>query len=371
MRAAMLKALLLLAMAPSLSVAQEPGADDLLKRAIDAQQHNNFAEAISDYRQLLKLHPGDVEAKVNLGAALAHESDYDGAIEMYRSALAALKNNNMVRFNLALAYYKKGDFANARDLFTTTHSAQPNDVRTVILLGDSNLHLGKPDAALALLEPLEPKYSKNMDFEYVLGSALIAGGRRREGVTRIEKVAQAGPSPDSYLLAGVTLLDLNEYEPARKDLEEALRLNPALPGIYALVGIARDKTGKTSEAEAAFRKALKSNPDDFQANLYLGAILYKRRDVAEAKDYLDRALRLKPQDSMARYESAMLKSTTGDYENAAHDLEQLIKDDPDWLEPHVELAAVYYKLHRPQDGAKERQVVDQLTAKQQAQGPGK
>jgi hypothetical protein len=51
-------------------------------------------------------------------------------------------------------------------------------------------------------------------------------------------------------------------------------------------------------------------------------------------------------------------------------LELLVKDDPDWLEPHVELAALYYRLRRSEDGAKERQIVDSLSAKQQAQGPG-
>jgi Flp pilus assembly protein TadD len=167
------------------------------------------------------------------------------------------------------------------------------------------------------------------------------------------------------------LLELNDYEPARADLEEALRLKPTLPKLYTLVGTARDKTGAVKEAEAAFREALKTNPDDFEANLYLGAILYKRRDVNEAKGYLDHALKLKPADSMARYEAAMLKSTSGEYETAAKELESLVKDDPDWLEPHVELATLYYRLHRPDDGAKERQIVDSLTAKQQAQGPGK
>jgi tetratricopeptide (TPR) repeat protein len=277
----------------------------------------------------------------------------------------------MVLLNLGLAYYKKGDFEHAREQFALLHDAQPNDVRVIILLGDSDLHLAKPDAALNVLEPLESKYSQNMDFEYVMGSALIQTGRRRDGVARIEKVAQSGPSPDAYLLAGATLLDLNEYEQARRDLEEGLRLSPAMPGIYTLVGIARDKTGDVKNAEPAFREALKIKPDDFQANLYLGAILYKRRDVDEAKGYLDRALQLKPADSMARYESAMLKSTAGDYETAAKELEQLTKDDPDWLEPHVELATLYYRLHRPEDGAKERQIVDRITAKQQAQGPAK
>jgi Flp pilus assembly protein TadD len=364
-------AILLLALAPLVLTAQDSNSEQLFRQAIDAQQHGNYTEAISDYRKLLELRPNDVQAKVNLGAALSHEGKYDDAIAMYRSALPSLKNKNMVLMNLALAYYKKGDFEHAREQFAVLHDAQPEDVRPAILLGDSNLHLGKPDAALSVLEPLEGKFSQNADFEYVLGSAMIATGRRRDGVARVEKVAHSGPSPDAYLLAGATLLDLNEYDQAKKDLEEGLRLSPGMPGIYTLVGIARDKTGDVTNAEAAFREALKKNSDDFQANLYLGAILYKQRDVDEAKPYLERALQLKPKDSMARYEAAMLKSTSGDYATAAQELEQLTKDDPDWLEPHVELAALYYRLRRPDDGARERKIVDQLTEKQQAQGPPK
>lgn len=356
----------------AIASAQQPNPDALLRSAIEAQQRGDYPTAISEYQKVLELRPSEVEAKVNLGAALVHVGKFDEGIAMYRSALTTLKNKNPVLTNLALAYYKKGDFENARQQFAVLHDSMPNDVRIAILLGDCDLRLGKSDDALSVLEPLESRNSQNMDFEYVFGSALIkTRGRRREGVARLEKVAQAGPSADAYMLAGATLLDLNDYEPARKDLEEALRLNQTLPSIYSLVGTARDKTGDVKNAEVAFREALKANPDDFEANLYLGAILYKRRDLDESKGYLDRALRLKPTDSMARYESAMLKSTSGDYENAAKELEQLVKDDPDWLEPHVELAALYYRLHRPADGAKERQIVDALTARQQAQGPGK
>jgi Flp pilus assembly protein TadD len=364
--------LLFLALLPAVVAAQEANSDELLKHAIEAQQHGDFSAAIRDYRKVLELRPNEVEAKVNLGAALAHVGQFDEAIAMDRSALTSLKDKNPVLLNLALAYYKKGDFEHAREQFEILHDAQPNALQVVILLGDSDLRTGKSDAALSLLEPLESKYAQNMDFEYVLGTALInTKGRRREGVARMEKVAKAGSGADAYMIAGATLLQLNEYEPARQDLEQALHLNPNLPGLYTLVGTARDKTGDVKDAEAAFREALKTNPDDFEANLYLGAILYKRRDIEEAKGYLDRALRLKPSDSMARYEAAMLKSTSGDYETAARELELLVKDDPDWLEPHVELAALYYRLRRPEDGAKERQIVDILTAKQQAQGPGK
>lgn len=371
-----LPALIILATLAAQSPAQEPNPDQLLSRAIDAQQRGDYQSAIRDYRKLLELRPNTVEAKVNLGAALVHVGDFDGAIAMYRSALPQIsqKNDsqtNAVLLNLALAYYKKGDYENAGEQFETLHQSNPRDVRVAILLGDTDVRLGKPATAVELLEPLEPANAQNMDLEYAYGTALIKVGKRRDGVARIEKVAKAGNSADAYLLAGSTFLDLNEFESARRDLDAALRLDPKLPGIYTLAGTARDKTGNVKEAESAFRESLKINPDDFDANLYLGAILYKRRDLDEAKPYLDRALRLNPSSSMARYEEAMFESTSEQYEAAAQDLEKLIKDDPTWLEPHVELASLYYRLHRPADGAKEREIIDKLTADQQSQGPGK
>lgn len=367
MRAALLVFLLL----AGLARAQQADPDQLLKSAIDAQQRGDFNAAIRDYRKVLELRPHTLEAMVNLGAALVRVGQIDAAIEVYRSALASAPQKNPILLNLALAYYKKSDFENARQHFETLHQAQPKNLRVVILLGDCDLRLGKIDEAVALLEPFDSENSHNLDFEYVFGSALIKAGRRREGVARIEKVAQSGNSADAHLLAGVTLLQLNEFERARRDLESALRLDPKLPNIYTLTGTARDKTGDPKAAEAAFREALKINPDDFDANLYLGAILYKRRELAEARPYLERALRIDPKNSMARYEAAMLKSMSGEYESAAADLSQLVKDDPEWLEPHIELASLYYKLHRPAEGAKERETVDRLTAQQQAQGPGK
>jgi tetratricopeptide (TPR) repeat protein len=347
-----------------------PNPDQLLNSAIDEQQHGDYQAAIRDYRKAIALRPDMVEAKVNLGAALSHVGDYDGAIVMYQSALPAMSEQNPVLLNLGLAYYKKGDYKKAAEQFEIVHKAQPENIRVAILLGDSDVRLGMPASAVTLLEPFDGKNSRNLDFQYAYGSALIHAGKRRDGVAHIEKVAEQGKSADAYLLAGSTLLQLNEFEQARRDLDAALQLDSKLPNIYTLAGTARDKTGDVKEAETAFREALKINPDDFDANLYLGAILYKRREVDEARPYLDKAIQLNPSSSMARYEYAMLKSTSGQFEDAARELEKLVKDDPDWLEPHVELASLYYRLHRTADGAKERETVERLTAEQQKRGPG-
>jgi Flp pilus assembly protein TadD len=361
----------LLLFSAALSIAQQPEADRLFSSAVQAQQRGENSTAISDYEKLLKLQPGRMEARANLGAALAHEGRFNEAIAQYRLALSSAPDNYQVRMNMAIAYYKKGDLEDAQREFEAIRKSDPDNAQLVILLGDSDVRLGHAAAAAAMLTPLEHEYAANPDFEYVLGTALIQSGSRREGVERLDKVAETTNSADAYLLAGSTLLDLNEFARARADLEAALRLNPNLPRIYSLIGMAQDMDGDNAAAEPSLREALKHDPDDFDANLYLGAILYKRRDMAEAKPYLVRALQLKPASPTALYELAMWKSTSGEYAEAAKDLESLVKANPDWLQPHIELANVYYRLHRPEDGAKERAIVAKINAQQQSQGPPK
>jgi tetratricopeptide (TPR) repeat protein len=364
MRAGLLSLVLLF---PGLISSQE----DQLNRAIDEQQKGNFAAAIRDYQAFLMQHPDTLAARVNLGAALAHTGQLDAAIAQYQAALRLAPDLGSVHLDLGLAYSRKGDLPDALAQYEAAHRANPNDVRVAILLGDAQARSGKAADAVAMLTPMETANAANPDFEYSLGEALIHAGHPRDGAARLEKSAAATNSADAWMLAGSTLLSLNEFAQARKDLDNAMRLNSDLPGLPTLVGTARDKDGDSDAAVPAFRLALAQDPNDFDANLYLGAILLKQRNMDEAKKYLDIALNLKPASTMARYESAMWKSTSGDYQAAADQLEKLAADDPQWLEPHVELASLYYKLHRPADGARERQVVQKLTAQQQQQGPGK
>lgn len=368
MRGAFLSLVLLV---PGLVFSQAPSPDQLLSQAIEEQNNGDFSAAIRDYRSVLAARPETLAARVNLGAALAHTGQIDDAIAEYQAALKLAPQNASVHLDLGLAYSRKGDLQNALTEFDAAHRASPQEVRIDILLGDAQARSGKAADAIAMLSPLEPANASNPDFEYALGEALIRGGHPRDGAARVEKSAAMTNSADSWMLAGSTLLDLNEFDQGRRDLDNAMRLDSSLPGLCTLAGTARDKAGDAKAAEPAFRQALQQDANDFQANLYLGAILYQRREMDESRKYLDKALELNQKSTMAQYESAMWKSTSGQYEAAAADLEKLVAEQPAWLEPHVELATLYYRLHRPADGARERQIVDKLTAQAQQQGPGK
>jgi tetratricopeptide (TPR) repeat protein len=351
------------------ALAQEPNVDRLFKSAVEAQQRGDLAAAIREYQQLLQVRPDAFDARVNLAVVLVRLGRFDEAIDEYRLALKIQPGNTAVRRNLALAYYKKGDFASALREFDSLHQAAPGDARVAVLLGDCYSRLGNNDEAIALLTPFEEAHPDDMDTAYVLGSALIQAGKLRKGAVLLEQVGQHSQSADAYLLAGKARLKLNEFVQGRQDLEGAARLDASLPGLFTALGIAKEQTSDEQGAESDLRKALASNPADFDANLHLGGILYGRRDLDHARPYIERALHIDPSSLFAHYELALCESAAGELEAAAADLEKVVQGDPKWLQAHVELAALYYKLRRPADGLKERQIVDRLTAEQQEQGP--
>ena len=346
-------------------------ADDYLRKGIAAQQHNDPNSAIEDYRKALEIDPKLAEARANLGAALSSAGQFDAAIAEDTKALASAPDKTAVRMNLGLAYYKKGDMGDAHAAFEAVHAARPQDVAAAVLLGYTDIRLGKSSEAAALLTPLENGRTSNLDLEYVLAYALIDSGELTTGLPRMEKVAKATQSADGFFIAGTARLRRREFHEARADLDAAINLHGNFPGLFTMAGQARDALGDTQAAQAAFEEALKADPKDFTANLYLGAMRLKQRDLDTARPMLELALQLQPTSPMARLQMAKLNGMTGKNSEAAATLEELEKADPNWLDPHIELAAIYYKLHRPDDGQRERTIVQHLEAKQQSAGPQK
>lgn len=345
--------------------AQVSDPAQIFREAVEAQQRGDDALAIRKYQELLKLRPDVVEVRANLGAALAHAGRLDQAIVEYRAALKQAPTNTALRFNLALAYYKKGDVSNAVDEFRILHEADPTNLRIVTLLADCYARLGRDTEAIALLTPLEAAHPDDLDVAWALGAALIHAGHLRDGLTRVETVAKARDSAEAWMLAAGTALRLNEFERARQDVDAALRLNPQLPGLYTLDGKILEDLGDNEGAIEALRRALARNPDDFEAHLDLGAALNAQRDLRGARLHIERALALKPSSPQARFEEARLERAEGQLHAAVKHMEKVVDDEPDWLQPHIELAALYYRVKRPQDGARERAIVDRLTAEEQ------
>jgi len=346
-----------------------PDADGLVRAGIAAQRHGDNRSAVEDFQKALAIRPNMVEAHTGLGAALAATGQLDAAIAEDTRALSLASDNTAVRMNLGLAYYKKGDLPRAREQFEAVHAALPADVSAAVLLGYVYIKMGKEADVVDLLTPLEPDNKSNMELEYLLAFSLLQTGNDKEGVPRMEKVAQVTHRADAYVIAGAALLHRQEMSQARVDLDAAMRLNPSIPGLASMAGKACYALRDMQTATLDFQAALRQDPRDFDANLDLGAIRLQERDFEDARPLLELALELQPRSPIARLEVAKLNQAMGKSAEAAAVLEDLVKAEPNWIDAHWDLATAYFELNRPEDGKRERQIAQELRIRQQKDVP--
>ena len=260
----------------------------------------------------------------------------------------------------AIADYRSGDLNRARRELSDFLASHPQDVRAAVLLGYTDIKLQRDAEAYEAVAPLEKGNESNLDLEYVLGYAMIRTGKADEGVRRMETVARARGAADAWMVAGTMNFERRKFKEALADAEEAIKINTNYPGAQTLKGKCMYALGTKDTAVPAFQAALRSDPNDFDANLFLGVLYSQRGDYASAQQLLELALTLRPGWPLARLELAKVYRSRGNYPGAIQLLESLTKSDPEWLDPHIILSAVYYIANRPEDGKRERAIVQQL-----------
>src|SRR5579885_386094 len=319
--------------------AQAPDAEGLFRQAVGEHQAGSLEAAVRDYRACLELAPQNLQARSNLGAALAGLGRYAEAIEQYRLVLEAAPGQEAVRLNLALAYYKSAQIPQAAAEFEALREHHPEDLRLNLLLGDCYLRQGQFARVVTLLQPLEPAHADDRALAYLLGTALIRSGQVREGEVLVNRILRDGESAEARLLMATSAMMSHDYAAALANFQRAIELNPRLPTLYSLYGQALLDTGDPEGAAAAFTKALAEDPGDFDAHLHLGQILQHGRRCEEAPTPYREALQERPGDAEAR-----------------QGLEELLREAPNFAQGHARLAEVYARLRMSAAAARERRL---------------
>ncbi|MBO0857713.1 MAG: tetratricopeptide repeat protein [Chloracidobacterium sp.] len=358
------------------AIAQER-VDDVegaFAEAMRLHQSGDIEGAIRGYLAILAKRPELGDVRSNLGAAYARLGRYEDAIAQYKQVLARDQRNQTVRYNLALAYYKAAMFTEAAaemaPLIESISKDQAERLSAILILADCLVRLGEYKKTIDLLSPLETTYSDNRAFAYLFGNALISANQIAKGQALIDRVFRGEDSAEARLLIGSILLLADDKQAAVKEFERAIELNPKLPSLHAWYGRALMRLGDGDGAITAFKSELSTNPNDFEANLYLGILLKRDKSLDEAFEYLSRAARLRPRDSYSRFQLASLHAARGKPGEALPLLEAVTKEYPDFIEARVLLASVYYRLNRKADGDRERAIAQKLNAEQQAKEPG-
>ena len=343
---------------------------DAYARAVALQQAGDREGAAAAYRELLKAHPSHVAARSNLGVVLAQLGRYEEAIEAYRAALAIDPKQQKVRLNLGIALYKAARYGDAVTELAAVRTAEPDNLQARYLEADCHLRMGEPKAVIELLAPIEPAHQDDLALAYMLGLAYFQEKDVARGGPLVDRILKRGESAEAHLMMGMAKRAAKDLAGGVEELGKAVALNPELPGVHALYGRALLETANRDRAQAEFEAELARNPLDFDAHLYLGVMLKEDADFDAAMVHFERALGVRPGDPGVRYQIVTVYVSRGETDRALPMLESIVKEAPEFLEAHVTLATVYYRLKRREDGDRERDIVDRLNKEIQAKQPG-
>jgi tetratricopeptide (TPR) repeat protein len=163
-------------------------------------------------------------------------------------------------------------------------------------VGLSALQAGKNDEAIASFEKalqLDPSLSS---VHYNLGAAY----ERKDNLEKAREHFQAAIKlkPDfgeAYLSLGNSYLAERKFDaPAIEALTKATELLPANYNAFYNLGVCYSNSGKYTEAEAAYRKAIVINPNEPVAHYQLAMALLGQSKNSEAKAEFQKYLELNP-----------------------------------------------------------------------------
>jgi tetratricopeptide (TPR) repeat protein len=342
-------------------------ADDPCAAANKSLAAHDLEAARAGYENCLKDAPPTPERLSNLGMAYAGLNQFDRAIPVYRQALALKPNDPTLHMNLGLAMLKTGDVKEASKEFSLSLLSDADNLKGLELLAYCHLQLNEIELAAAEAERVHVALPDDDSASLILGTCYLRLGQYKPAIPLLYFSMLKANVPQTHQLLGKAFLGVKAYNNALKEFLSAQAALPNLAGLDNDLGTTYAGLGQPDKAVAQFEKQLAANPNDFEANYYMGRIKRVANDPEAAKQFLAKADRARPGDPSVGYEYAVFAMQDKDYQKAEELLLGILDKVPNYTDAHVLLAEVDYKLHKPDDARRERAIIEALKKQEQEQ----
>jgi Tfp pilus assembly protein PilF len=137
-----------------------------------------------------------------------------------------------------------------------------------------------------------------------------------------------------------------DWRAAVSHYRKALRIDPGFYPALNNMGVTALRRKQPAEAEGFFMKSLAVNPDDGEAYINLGHVLYEQAKYQPAMERLEEGLKRSPESSVGHFFLGSVYLKLGDLEKAEKDLKTACALDPAGMaSAHLQLANVYLRRH--------------------------
>lgn len=302
-------------------------AQPYFMRAIAKLNLEDYLGAEEDATAAIERNPFIADAYEVRGVARQNRGKAQGAVEDYDNALKLVTKNRGLLFNKALAQQEMKQYDSARVSLNLLLTQFPNfengyigRARLNMLDGDTVAALKDIDHALSL--------NKNLPNGYLLRADIAMNGRKDYEAAKSdisEAIRLLPREAGLYVNRAFTRYHLDDYSGALADYDYAIQLDPlGAPAIYNR-GLLRMEVRDNDNAIKDFTRALELDPNDYRS-LYNRAVLYsEKKDIPHAMADVNKLIEAFPELPEALYMRSNLHRMAGQMGPAEKDYKQALK----------------------------------------------
>ncbi len=353
--------------------------DALVMKGRLAFKANNFSDAITAFRSVLKDQPDAVEiltylaethirngeselageallravdtnpylidARIRLARFYLQKRQIDLALQQVDKALA-ISPGNLTLLTLKTDILEvSGDQAGVRQTIEALKATK--DGRSIGLLRSAKLYLADNQPALAFtdIERVLTGQPDNINALIVKSDTLAALNDLAAQETVLQKIKHIAPEqPASYYRMGRYYIAAQKPEKAVTEYEVALTKtsNPeAKLQLLAEIVSAELDQGKITSAKSRLRSVLKNEPGNLIAHDLLGAIYVREKLYPEAENEFEKQLKINPKSAIVYIQLAATHLARNDTNNAISTFERGLNALPNNEKLALSLAGIY------------------------------
>jgi tetratricopeptide (TPR) repeat protein len=262
-----------------------------------------WADSETLFKRTLAVAPDNPQIHYNLGTVYSEQQRPLEAIAHYRQAVRLQPELTEAWCNLALTLAGQGgDLAEATQISDDLVNRAPDladahVAKAIVAFGRGDVDLAESSANEALKR--DPKSYRAY---LVLGRVDAAKGQLAVAEQQFRRAADLSVSADSYLQLGLIIGAQGRTDDAIAQFREALKWQPNNSGAHEALGHSLLTLGKLDDAKRHFAAVLDLNPRARESRLEMGTLLTRQGRIAEAIAYFEKVVQTDSGDAPAHFQ---------------------------------------------------------------------
>ena len=259
----------------------------------------NYTNAINYYAQI-----DNKNSSLQIARAYNAVGNYDKAIVQYEAIIKSVPDLQIARFELGKLYLKTKRFDDARKLFATISSEDPNNPEYLYYLGESFRGQEQTASSLVAYKKAVAADSTHLRSLFQLGKYFVVKQERNEAVKYIDMGLQFYENDVSLInLKALALFNNDEYKEALALFERLLALGERKDHVYGKLAYCYFKDWQFERAKTTYHTLIQRDEENPDPYFNLGHVFLKDRQIDSARFYIKKSIEVQNPSFHREYRS--------------------------------------------------------------------